>query len=86
MVTVTWQELRDRTGAILARVEAGDSIVITVDGRRVASLEPVDHRRRMVSSSWFVRRILSAQADAALRTELRLLAPDTTDDLTSPPD
>ena len=42
MVTVTSQELRDQTDAILARVEAGDSIMITVDGRPVASLEPVD--------------------------------------------
>jgi antitoxin (DNA-binding transcriptional repressor) of toxin-antitoxin stability system len=41
MSMVTWQELRDRTDAILARVGAGDAVVISADGRPIASLQPI---------------------------------------------
>jgi prevent-host-death family protein len=78
------RELRNNTRALLERVEAGESITITVAGRPVAILEPVDRRPRFVARDLFVRRVLSNQADAALRGDLASLAPDTTDDLRTP--
>lgn len=75
------RELRNNTRALLERVEAGESITITVAGRPVAVLEPVDRRPRFISRDEFLRRVIAHPADAGLREDLRLLAPDTTDDL-----
>ena len=76
MVTVTWQELRDRTDAILARVEAGDSVVITVDERPVATLQPIGRRPRYIARDEFTWKILAQEADSGLRGELRDLTRD----------
>jgi len=81
MTDVASRELRNNTRALLDRVEAGESITITVDGRAVAVLLPTDRRLRFMARDPFVRRVLSHRADAGLRAELRDLAPDTTDDL-----
>ena len=79
MTDVGTRELRNNTRALLARVEAGESIRITIDGRPVAILQPTG-RSRWMSRDAFVRRLLSRQADPGLREELQELAPDTTDD------
>jgi prevent-host-death family protein len=81
MSDVASRELRNNTRALLDRVEAGESITITVDGRPVATLEPAGRRPRFMARDRFVRDLLSHRADAALRTDLKDLAPDTTDDL-----
>ncbi len=81
MVDVASRELRNNTRALLDRVEAGESITITVDGRAVAVLQPVGRRPRWLNREEFVRRMLQHQADAGLRADLRELAPDTTDDV-----
>lgn len=81
MVEIASRELRNNTRALLDRVEAGESVTITVAGRPVAVLEPVGRRPRWVSRDEFVRRFRSRQADAALAGELRQMLPDTTDDL-----
>ncbi len=75
------RELRNNTKSLLDRVEAGESITITVAGRAVASLEPIERRPRFISRDEFVRRVVAHQADAALLEELGALTPDTTDDL-----
>lgn len=81
MVEVASRELRNNTRALLDRVEAGEAISITINGRAVAILQPASRRPRWLARGEFVRRIVSHQADATLRSELRELAPDTTDDL-----
>ncbi len=81
MSDVASRDLRNNTRALLDRVEAGESITITVDGRPVATLEPAARRQRFMARDRFVRDILTRRADAALRTELRDISPDTTDDL-----
>jgi len=81
MADVASRELRNNTRALLERVEAGEEVVITVDGRPVATLNPVGTRSHWMSRAEFVRRVLSHQADSGLTEELRRLAPDTTDDL-----
>jgi prevent-host-death family protein len=84
MSDVASRELRNNTRALLDRVEAGESITITVDGRPVAVLEPPVSRPRFMARETFIQRLLSHRTDAALGSELHDLAPDTTDDLTPP--
>jgi prevent-host-death family protein len=81
MAEVASRELRNDTRGLLRRVEAGEDVVITVDGRPVAVLRPIGHRRRWLSRSEFVHRISGRQADPGLAEDLHKLAPDTTDDL-----
>lgn len=81
MTAVASRELRNHTRALLDRVDAGEVITIAVDGREVAELRPIAREGRWMKRAEFARRVLTHQADAKLRAELRFLAPDTTDDL-----
>lgn len=83
MSEVASRELRNSTRALLDRVQAGEAVTITVAGRPVAVLQPLGRRQSWVSREEFVRTVVFP-ADAALATELRDLAPGTTDDLPSP--
>ena len=76
---VSVRQLRNHTAEVLRRVEAGESLRVTVDRRAVAELVPLASR-----STWVPRqRVLGAlvQADAELRRELDEALPDTIDDL-----
>jgi prevent-host-death family protein len=79
---VASRELRNDTAGVLRRVQSGERITVTVNGRPVADLVPVQRSRR----SWIRRdelaaRLRRSQADPGLRTDLARLAGDTTDDL-----
>ncbi len=41
MRTITAKELKNRTGAILRQVRAGEGVIVTVRGKRVAQFVPV---------------------------------------------
>ena len=82
MSEVASRELRNDTRGLLRRVEAGEDMFITVDGRRVAVLRPIASRPTWVARREFVGRFSSRQADADMAADIRRLAPDTTDDLT----
>jgi prevent-host-death family protein len=84
MASVASRQLRNNTRALLDRIEAGEAVTITVDGRPVAVLQPIDRRGRWLSREEFVRTVLPYHADASLAAELRELAPDTTQDLPLP--
>jgi prevent-host-death family protein len=81
MGEVASRELRNNSRALLRRVEAGEHVVITLNGRPVAVLAPVSGRRRFMSRAEFVHRFEGRQSDATLADDLRQLAPDSTDDL-----
>lgn len=81
MTEVASRELRNKTRSLLERVEAGEAVTITVDGRPVAVLQPVGRRPRWLGRDEFVRRVGSHQADVTLRQDLAELAPDTTEEL-----
>jgi prevent-host-death family protein len=82
MVEVASRDLRNDTAGVLRRVQDGEQVVITVSGRPVAELVPLQRqRRRWLGRAELVRRLESAQADAGLRDDLARLAGDTTDDL-----
>lgn len=81
MTVVASRELRNQTRALLDRVDAGEKITISVDGREVAELRPVTVDRTWMKRAQFANRIVPHQADSALADELRALSPDSTDDL-----
>ena len=54
MKSVASRELRNRTRALLEKVEAGQSIAITVDGRAVATIEPIGRTQRWMPREEFV--------------------------------
>jgi antitoxin (DNA-binding transcriptional repressor) of toxin-antitoxin stability system len=74
--------LRNDTAGLLRKVEAGETVVITVRGKPVADLV----RHRSDSPRWFTRDevieiVESNSADPGLRADLERLAGETTDDL-----
>ncbi len=82
MTTVATRDLRNDTAGVLRRVQAGEEIVITVNGKPVARLLPLaPARRRWLPRAELSRRLAIAQADAGLRDDLARLAGETTDDL-----
>lgn len=82
MESVAARELRNDTAGLLRRVQAGEEVVITVNGRPAARLVAAgETRRRWLPRAELARRLRSAQADAGLRDDLAALAGDTTDDL-----
>lgn len=81
MSEVASRELRNSTRALLDRVEAGETITITVDGRPIAMLAPLARRSRWVSRAEFVDSVLANQADPGLTDDLEQLAGEMTDEL-----
>lgn len=82
MSTVASRELRNDTAGVLRRVEAGEQVTITVNGRPIAQLTRVPQtHRRWVSRADLMARLRRSQADPGLRDDLERLAGDTTDDL-----
>jgi prevent-host-death family protein len=49
MVSIPHRELRNRSGEVLRRAEAGERLTITVGGRPVAQIGPVPQRQPWVS-------------------------------------
>lgn len=76
------RELRNDVSAVLRRVEAGETLEITVNDRPVALLSPRPARPRILSTREFLAGIV--QADAGLRRDLADHLTDTTDDLADP--
>jgi prevent-host-death family protein len=79
--TIASRELRNATRELLARVEAGEEIIITVRGRPAAVLRPVEDQPRWLGREEFVARFATQQADSGLRDDLARLAPDGTEEL-----
>lgn len=80
MTDVASRELRNSTRALLNRVEAGETLTITVDGRPAAVLAPIGRRPRWIDRNEFVASVLAHQADAALADDLAELAGEMTDE------
>ena len=82
MDAVASRDLRNHTADVLRRVGQGGVVAVTVRGEVVAELHPPsDARPRSWRRAELVSWLLSEQADAGLRDELRVLAGETTDDL-----
>jgi len=82
MNVIASRDLRNDTAGVLRRVEAGEQLTVTSNGRAIAQLVPIGSARR----SWLpraelVQRLRHHQADPGLTATLRDLLPETTDDL-----
>lgn len=82
MSEVASRELRNDTANVLRRVQAGEEVMVTVNGKPVAQLVPLQQtRRRWLPRSELARRLRVVQADPGLRDDLASLVGDTTDQL-----
>ena len=83
MVEVATRELRNDTAGVLRRVEAGESVVITVRGKAVADLVP--HRPedapRWLSPADVMEIRAIADGDPTWGADLAKLRDETTEDL-----
>lgn len=84
MTDVASRELRNQTRSLLDRVEAGERLTITVDGRPVAMLQPIGRRPQWLPRDAFSRQVLTRQADSGLTSDLEKIAGEMTDDLPLP--
>lgn len=67
---------------MLRRVQAGETVVITLRGKPIADLVPHRHdASRWLTPDEVMAIIASSSADPGLRADLERLAGDTTDDL-----
>jgi prevent-host-death family protein len=81
MARIPVRELRNNVSEVLRRVEAGETLEITVNDRPVALLVPRRDRPRTLPTRAFLHGL--RQADPALREELAAYA-DSIDDLDDP--
>ena len=80
MATIPQRELRNDTAAVLRRVEAGETVRITSNGRPVADLVPVDRAATYVPLTDVISQIGGVlRADDRLDEELRALDLDAGD-------
>ncbi|MGI9158087.1 MAG: type II toxin-antitoxin system Phd/YefM family antitoxin [Marmoricola sp.] len=70
MTDVSIRDLRNRGGEIVDRVEAGESVTITRDGRPVAELRPLPRRPMTASALVANHRGLPRMELADLRRDL----------------
>lgn len=75
------RDLRNDTGGVLRRVEAGETLVVHSNRRPVAQLGPLSERPTWVPASLFLSRVLAHPADPALSDDLAELQPDTIGEL-----
>lgn len=82
MRTIPQRELRNRISQVLRRVEAGECLRITVDGRPVADLVPVGGARRTyVPRDEVVKLLARAPLDPAFIHDLHAATGTTIEDL-----
>ena len=80
MATIPQRELRNDTAGVLRRVEAGETVRITSNGRPVADLVPVERAATYVALAEVVGQIGGVlRVDDRLDDELRELDSDVRD-------
>lgn len=86
MGTVASRELRNSTRRLLDRVDAGEEITITVDGRPVARLMPVSKKPDSWSRDEFFALFHDdREPDPTFASDLaELIGDETTDDIEDP--
>jgi prevent-host-death family protein len=81
MTEIPVRQLRNDVSDVLRRVEQGESLTVSVSGRPVARLIPLERRPATMPWSVVVTALARMSADRELEEELAALLPDTTDDL-----
>lgn len=73
--------LRNRTAEVIAAVESGERVTLTVRGEPIADIVPHGRRARWLSGERLAHELIERSADPALREELAALAGHTLDEL-----
>ena len=68
------RDLRNRTTEVVAAIEAGEWVTLTVRGDAVAEIVPHGRRSRWLGGSWLEGELEAGAADPALAVELDRLA------------
>lgn len=79
--TIPQRELRARIGAVLREVEAGATVRVTVSGRPVARIVPVDERRAWATRDELWEFIRRREPDPTFRRDIREILDQTIDEL-----
>jgi prevent-host-death family protein len=80
-VEVGVRTLRNQTAEVIAAVESGERVVLTVRGTPVADIVPHGRRARWLSGDHLRRELAERSADPDLGDELSALAGQTLDEL-----
>jgi prevent-host-death family protein len=80
MASMDARELSHDTLRVLERVESGEEVVITVEGRPVARLSPVLEKPQWVLRDELLSWLATGAADSRLRHDLDELVPELVDD------
>jgi prevent-host-death family protein len=81
MTEIPLRELRNHASEVVRRVEGGEELEVTVNGRPVIRLVPMSRRPRFLPAEV----LLAHPADPGLLDDLReLLGSETTDDMKDP--
>jgi prevent-host-death family protein len=75
------RKLRNRTTEVVAAVESGERVTLTVRGHPVADIVPHGKRTRWLSGETFRRQLAARAADPALVDDLSEPAGQTLDEL-----
>lgn len=78
---VSVRELRNRTAAVVAAVQAGESVTLTSNGEPLADIVPHHRRARWLPGDWLAEQLCERQADAGLAADLDRLSGQTIDEL-----
>lgn len=73
--------LRNQTAKVIAAVESGERVTLTVRGNPVADIVPHGNRTRWLSGDALGRELADRAADPALADDLAMLAGETLDEL-----
>jgi len=81
MLDVRVRDLRNDVSRLLRRVQSGERLRVTLRGRPVAVIAPVDSRSPTIQWAAFWAAIDHYPADRRLLDDLSEALPDTTDDV-----
>ena len=82
MKTIAQRELRNRISKVLREVEAGEKVRVTVNGRPVAELVPIEGgRRTFVARDQLLALLANAPLDRGFIQDVEAVAGATIDEL-----
>lgn len=74
--TIPQRELRNNVAEVLRRIEAGETLVVTVSGRPVAELRPISGGKRLGTREDLVRILTEAPLDEDFERDINDLFDD----------
>jgi prevent-host-death family protein len=81
---IAQRELRNDVGAVLREVEAGARVRVTVNGREVADIVPIQRRRTWVPWREVVEMIERAPLDPGFEKDVAEVLGETIDEIEDP--